>query len=253
MCAISGDAIAAAFKTVKERIPGVAFKLDEPLRNHTSFKIGGPVRVMYFPESIECVKALCGLLDKHNVTPFVLGNGTNILASDTIHNLVVINMSRLCAIRLIERGNEPYDCRNGHESCPPAWIPACKDDRRPHLLYVEAGALLSKTAVFACENGLSGLEFAHGIPGAIGGAVVMNAGAYGGEMKDVVHSTTAYNAKTGIFTLAHSDQEFSYRHSRFSNSDDVVLSTVIRLRQGEKKNIRKTMDDGLLPKLKEAY
>jgi len=95
--------------------------------------------------------------------------------------------------------------------------------------------------MFAYEHGLTGFEFAHGIPGTVGGAIVMNAGAYGGEMKDVVVSTTAYNKDLGIHTLTAAENDFSYRHSRFSDSSDIVLSAVIRLQKGDKDAIMHKM------------
>ena len=209
------DAKSRAIEAVVKKIPMMKYKLDQPLKNYTSFKIGGPVRVMFFPESTTCLTDICSTLDEFEITPLIIGNGSNMLASDEKLDLIVINTSKLSSIELTDT-NE---------------------------ITAEAGVLLSKLAVFSYENGLSGLEFAHGIPGTLGGAVVMNAGAYDGEMKTVVHSTTAFNTKRGVYILSAAEQEYSYRSSIFSNTDDIVLSSVIKLQKGEKESIKQKMDE----------
>ena len=215
--------ITKAIEVVKRKLPEVAYKLNEPMRNHTSFKIGGAVRVMYFPESASQLTELCDILSENGVTPLILGNGSNILASDDELDLVAINTSGLSGIELVNTDDT--------------------DSQGYGEIAVEAGVLLSKLAVFACECGLTGLEFAHGIPGTVGGAVMMNAGAYDGEMKDVVSSTTAYSMKHGKYSLTAADHEFSYRHSCFSDTNDTVISTKIRLPKGDKKSIQAKMDE----------
>lgn len=209
------ETISRATQAVNSRLPNVIYKLDEPLKKHTSFKIGGSVRAMYFPESTDALAEICSILSEYGTTPFIMGNGSNILANDKDLDLIVVNTSKLCGIELVGAAQ----------------------------IKVQAGTLLSKLAVFAYENSLAGLEFAHGIPGTVGGAVVMNAGAYGGEMKDVVISTSAYNTSIGRFALIGEEHDFAYRHSRFSDTDDVVLSTVIRLQSGEKDSIKQKMDE----------
>ena len=189
--------------------------LDEPFKNHTSFKIGGPVRAMFFPKDLISFTGLCKLLHEYEITPFILGCGTNLLAGDGKHDIVVVKTT----------GNKNI-VQSGETE-----------------LLAEAGAMISKLAVFASKLGLSGLEFAHGIPGTVGGAVVMNAGAYGGEMKDIVHSTTVYNIKTGDYAITAGEHEFAYRHSRFSNTDDIVLSTKIKLIKGDRESIKQKMDE----------
>jgi len=208
--------------TIKQKIPGVMYSLDEEMRNHTSFKIGGAVRIMFFPESTDHLSEIFSLLAENEVTPLIIGNGSNLLVSDESHDLVVINTLRLNNISLFDDKNN-----DSQEYCD---------------IVTEAGALLSSVANFAYNNGLTGLEFAHGIPGTVGGAVVMNAGAYGSEMKDIIYSTTAYN-KAGEFVLTAADNEFSYRRSRFTDTNDIVLSSVLRLYSGDKENIKKKMDD----------
>jgi len=209
---------------IKQELPSLNYKTDEPMKNHTTFKIGGPVSVMYFPESMSCLTRLCDILDKHKITPLIIGNGSDLLVSDEALDLVVISTLKLNGISLADTNNvnEPHEYQD---------------------IIVEAGTLLSSTAVFAYENGLAGLEFAHGIPGSLGGAVLMNAGAYNGEMKDVVYSVDAYNPKKGVHTLVGEVNEFSYRHSRFSKTGDTILSAIIRLKKGDKEGIRQKMED----------
>ena len=209
------DAISSAIKSVQDRFPNVRCKLEEPMKNHTSFKIGGPVRAMFFPECDSSLTALHSLLCGYGITPFVMGKGTNLLADDKALDIVVINTAGLGGI-------------------------GCSDTME---IKAGAGVLLSMLSVYACEHGLSGLEFAHGIPGTLGGAVAMNAGAYEGEMKDVVHSSSVYSPKTGTFTVTGTEHMFSYRRSRFTDTDEVIVSSVIRLQSGDVEGIRALMSE----------
>jgi len=217
------SAIVYAMEAIKQKIPEMAYKLDEPLRNHTTIKIGGCVYAMLFPGSIGILTEICSILSEYEITPFIMGNGSNILANDKRFDLIVIKTSNIKSISLIA-----------------AKVPAKQEYTD---VTVEAGALLSDTAVFAYKNGLSGFEFAHGIPGTAGGAIVMNAGAYGREMKDVVQSTTVFNEAAGILELTAEDNELSYRQSRFSKTNEIVLSSVIRLEKENKEKIKQKIDD----------
>jgi len=217
------DVVSRAVEAVINGLPNVIIKIDEPMKDHTSFKIGGPVRVMLFPGSMPDFIRVCELLHRFDVVPFIMGNGSNILASDESLDLVVVNTSGVNEFELINGG--------------------APDHQGNYEIAVDAGALLSKLAVYACENELKGLEFAHGIPGTLGGAVVMNAGAYGGEMKDVVIRSSVYNVDAGVYELSTDEHNFAYRHSRFSKSDDVILSSVIRLQKGNKTTIKQKMDE----------
>jgi UDP-N-acetylmuramate dehydrogenase len=209
------DVVLRTLEAVKSKLPDMNVKLDEPMRNHTSFKLGGPVRAMFFPEDSTCLAELCKLLSEHEVIPLIIGNGTNVLANDGNLDILVANTTKLSLLKLTEETE----------------------------ITAESGVLLSRLAVFAYEHGLAGLEFAHGIPGTLGGAVYMNAGAYGGEMKDVILSTKAYSPKAGEFTISGGEHCFSHRHSRFADTDDVVLSSRIQLWKGTKESIKSKMDD----------
>lgn len=208
------DSISQALAEVRERLPAMEIRLGEPMKNHTSFKIGGPVRAMFFPESAAVLSVLVGTLDRCGIVPLVVGKGTNLLADDGELDLIVINMNGLDSI---ERAG---------------------DD----IIRAGAGVSLSRLAVFACECGLTGIEFAHGIPGTLGGAVSMNAGAFDAQMADVVCSTTAQGADKGPLTYMGADLGFSYRQSRFSASGDIILSADIKLKEGDPESIRAKMD-----------
>jgi len=217
------DLINLAIAEINDKLPGLKIKANEPFWLHTTFKVGGPVSAMLFPDSTEAVVIICDILNRYDISPYILGNGSNILASDENHEIIVINTSNLAGISV-------------QKSCGDSLTKSCD-------IKADAGVLLSKLAVFAYENALCGLEFAHGIPGTVGGAVVMNAGAYGGEIKDVVYETIAYNTKNGVFTLTAADNEFSYRSSFFTKSNDILLSAVFRLIPGDKEKIKQKMDD----------
>ena len=209
------DKISGTINEIKRKQPNIECRHDEPMKDHTSFKIGGKVSAMLFPKENTEATELLKILNKHQCPKLIIGNGSNLLVSDASLAIVVLNTTMLEKVK--------HNCELELEA--------------------EAGISLAKLAVIACQHGYTGLEFAHGIPGTLGGAVTMNAGAYGGEMKDVVLETTAFNLKTGKFKVTGEEHEFSYRQSRFSNTEDVVLSSTIRLKKGDKKSIKQKMDE----------
>ena len=209
--------ISAAIETIREKLPQVVYRLDEPMRNHTSFRIGGPVSVMFFPKSQAELKALCRILYGLEARPLLLGNGTNILAEDCpIERIVLKTHGGLDDIRLTGETE----------------------------LTAECGALLSKLAVFALEHGLTGLEFATRYSRDAGRRCgEMNAGAYGGEMKNVVVRTTALMEWSSVCDVVGEDHGFSYRRSRFSDTGDVIVSSVLRLQPGAPEEIKRRMEE----------
>lgn len=201
---------------LKRKLPSLEMLPNEPMSRHTSFKIGGPVSVMAFPASAEELRALLEELNKAGVKPFVFGNGTNLLVQDEPLNIFAIKTNqRLNEIRLTPDGG----------------------------VFALSGALLSSLAVFAQKNGLAGLEFAHGIPGSLGGAVCMNAGAYGGEMSQVVERTEYLDDSLELKSVSGAEHDFSYRHSLFSDSEKIVVSAIIRLTPGDPAGIKEKMDE----------
>ena len=203
-------------KWVTEYLPDLKVACDEPMSRHTSFRVGGPAKRMAFPTSGEQVVLLLDYALACGARPLVIGNGTNLLAPDAGLNRLVIDTSE--GLNRLEEGNEPG------------------------TLTAEAGVSLARLADFACKQGLTGLEFAHGIPGTVGGAVCMNAGAYDGEMKQVIESVTVLFPEEGIRTLSCGEMDFSYRHSLLSDHPDaVVLRASFRLAPGEPETIREKM------------
>ena len=179
-----------------------ALKYNEPMNSHTSFRIGGPVEVMACPENTDELSQLLQAAAKLGVKPRILGAGTTVLAPDEgISGLVV------CL----------KDCLDGME--------LLENDR----IRVMAGVTMTRAAVFAANQGLGGFEFAHGIPGTVGGGVYMNAGAYGGEIKDVAESVEIMDIHGNVRVLSNEEMEFSYRHSRLEESGEIVVSATFRL------------------------
>lgn len=190
---------------------------DEPLSEHTTFKIGGPCKAFISVNSSECLNDLLAIADNENYPYFILGKGSNILFDDKGFNGIVFHLGAdFSNISLI-------------------------DDI---TIKAEAGCSLINVCRFAYENGLGGLEFAFGIPGSVGGAVYMNAGAYGGEIKDVLISCQAIN-KGKITEFNSSDMDLSYRHSIFQENDCVITEAVFKLAKKDKSEIKALMDDYL--------
>jgi len=209
------DAISQAIDSAVIAIPSINHRLDEPMRNHTSFKIGGCARAVFFPDSAEDLTTLCSILYRYDVDPLVIGNGTNLLINDTPLDRFIVKTTSLDKITLADSTE----------------------------IVAGAGVPLAKLAMFAYEKGLTGLEFAHGIPGTLGGAITMNAGAYGGEMKDCVLTTEVYSIGIGLKEVKGDAHEFSYRQSRFCNSSEIILASTIGLRKSDKADIRGKMED----------
>ena len=199
-------------REARSRRPELTILENEPMSRHCSFRIGGACDAMLLPSSIEDVEAVCALLAECGEKPFLMGNGTNLLVTDAPLHRIVLRMGEEFS---------RVDPVNGT------------------ALRAESGATLSRLASFAAARGLAGLEFAHGIPGTLGGAVSMNAGAYGGEMKDVVTSVTYLDKD--LFLRETDDAGFSYRRSRFSDTDCIVLGAKISLHEDDPDAIRERM------------
>ena len=202
-------------RQIHDYLPDLKWAADEPMAKHTSFRIGGPAKRMAFPKTREQLVVLMGFLQDAGVKPLLIGNGTNLLVADKGLDTVVIDTSaELSHIELTDEGE----------------------------IAADAGVSLAKLALFAWKNGLTGLEFAHGIPGTLGGAVSMNAGAYGGELKDVVTEVTALYPD-GVKVLTPAELDFSYRHSVFSAGEGIVLGAKVKLESGDPDAIKAKMDD----------
>ena len=202
-------------RALREQLPELEILEYEPMRAHCSFRIGGPARALVRPASAEETAAVCRIVREGGAQPLIIGNGTNLLVADKGLDTVVIDTSaELSHIELTDEGE----------------------------IAADAGVSLAKLALFAWKNGLTGLEFAHGIPGTLGGGVVMNAGAYGGELKDVVTEVTALYPD-GVKVLTPAELDFSYRHSVFSAGEGIVLGAKVKLESGDPDAIKAKMDD----------
>ena len=177
---------------------------EEAMSRHTTFRVGGPARRMAFPETESELAALLDLAVRAGYPYTVIGNGSNLLAPDQGLDRLVINTSRVDTVTVVGTA-----------------------------IHALAGATLARIANAAQRAGLTGLEFAHGIPGTLGGAVFMNAGAYGGEMRQVVQSVRAWFPGEGIMTLTGAECGFGYRHSIFSEKPGVVLFVELGLTAGD--------------------
>lgn len=190
-------------------ISGVAeVRLNEPLSRHTTFQIGGPCDVMVFPETAEALVDIIRVCSEEDLMYFVLGKGSNVLVSDQGIRGVVISTERLQHLTV-----------DGT------------------VVTASAGLSLINVSKACAELGLSGLEFASGIPGSIGGAAYMNAGAYDGEMKDVVTSVTVLDENGLIRDISAEEMRFSYRHSRLKDEPLVCLAVTMQLAYGDKHEI----------------
>ena len=195
-------------------LPSIEMRFNEPMFQHTSFKIGGPVRAMIFPKNENELTHTVRELRAENLDFFILGNGTNLLVAEKPLELIAVKTPA---------GN------GGIERLSDTVIRAY------------SGASLSRLASTACDNALSGLEFAHGIPGSVGGAVFMNAGAYGGEVGDLIVSVDALMPDGKIETIPTRECGFSYRHSNFCENGAIILSAVFELAHGADAAIRGKM------------
>lgn len=191
-------------------------KIDEPMRKHTNFKIGGNADVFVIAKSIEEIKCVIKFSKENNIPLTILGNGSNVLVSDKGIRGIVLQVGTK-EIKIEKQKNA--------------------------LIEVDAGAMLGALAQILLKQSISGFEFAAGIPGSIGGAIRMNAGAYGGEMKDIVKNVTVLNEKGEISVLTNEECEFSYRHSRFTNSKEIIIKATLELPFGNENEIKAKMDE----------
>ena len=190
-------------------------KQQEPMSRHTTFRIGGPADFYLCPHSTKEVQEIVEICKEEKLPYFVLGNGSNLLVSDKGYRGVVIQLWKNFSDITVK------DC----------------------CIQAKAGALLSKVAAEALEAGLTGMEFASGIPGTIGGAAFMNAGAYGGEMKDIIKSVKVLDTQGEVRVLPKEELKMGYRTSIVKEKGYTVLSVELELTRGDQEEIRNTMED----------
>lgn len=195
---------------------GIKYLENEPMSAHTTFKIGGNAKLMVFPTSVDDVCQIVKMCSQNDIRYMAVGNGSNLLVDDDGIDAVIIALDKdFSEIKLI-------------------------DDT---TIFAQAGASLMKVCRFALENELSGLEFAFGIPGNCGGGAFMNAGAYGGELKDVLYKCEHVDAKGNVGFLEGDDMKLSYRHSAYYDNGCVITGLYMKLQKGNKEEINEKMLD----------
>ena len=209
-------------KYLSDNLSGIELRMNEPLSKHTSFRIGGPAEVMAFPKDIQQLRLLLEMSSQLDCNCAILGAGTNILAPDEgVSGLVICLKDSLDAMERLD-GN---------------------------CIRIAAGVTMARAAVFAAGLGLGGMEFAHGIPGTVGGGVYMNAGAYGGEICMICKSVDVLKEDGTLVTYTCEEMDFSYRHSRLEEDGGIVVSAVFALSPCPEEQIRQKMHE-LLEKRK---
>ena len=203
------------YEYIEKIIPKERMLFEEPMSRHTTFKIGGEAECMLLIEQEEELIKLIPYLNQIEQNYFILGNGSNLLVGDKGYRGIIIKLG------------EGMNRITVEENC----------------IHAQAGALLSQVAAAARDAGLSGLEFAAGIPGTVGGGVVMNAGAYDSEMQQITESVKVMDKEGKILILDNDTMEFGYRSSIIKNRPFIVLEVILRMKPGAKEEIQKTMDE----------
>lgn len=197
---------------------GAVVEENVPMSKYTSFKTGGNADLLIIPASVDSLSQIIKKCKELNIKPFVMGNGSNLLVTDSGYKGVIIKIgSNLSSMKLLDENT--IEC--------------------------ESGVMMKALCNFALDNSLSGLEFAFGIPGNLGGAVYMNAGAYGGEMKDVLYSCTHIDSDGNIGTLTKDQLDLGYRRSAYTDNGYTIISATLELQKGDKTEIKEAMNDKL--------
>ena len=203
------EIISKAIAKICADVPGGRVLRDEPMSRHTSFRIGGPAAAFVIVNNEDELVAVLSAVTENGAEHMIIGNGSNLLVSDEGYPGIMIKLGG--DFESIER-----------------------DEADPCKVRVGAAMLMSRTSAFLTENGLSGFEFASGIPGSIGGAVFMNAGAYGGEIKDVVRNVRVMDPDgTNLRTVSNEDMQFAYRHSMAEDKGILILSAEMELTEDD--------------------
>lgn len=197
---------------------GCQFEENVPMSSKTSFKTGGNAELMLYPDSVDSLLKLLDVCKKNNVKTYIIGNGSNILVSDNGLSGVVFRLSgNMSKIELIDE----------------------------QTVFCQCGASMKSLCNFALENSLSGLEFAYGIPGTAGGAAYMNAGAYGGEMKDVLFKCEHIDSDGNIGSFEGNELNLGYRKSVYSDKDFIITGLYLKLKKGNRDDIKSLMNENL--------
>ena len=201
---------------LKKELPLTNIKFEEPMNLHTSFKIGGIADVFITANNIEEVKKILDISKENNIPLKVIGNGTNLLVKDKGYRGIILKIN-LQNIEINKNDDKNFNEKNE--------IITKNTNEEEYIVNVQAGMPLGKLARVLLKNEIGGFEFASGIPGTIGGAIKMNAGAYGGEFKDIVQDVTYLSETNEILKIQNSECNFSYRHSLFSEKNYIILES----------------------------
>lgn len=207
------DMVAEVLKEMNSILGNEQILINVPMKDHTSMRVGGNAKMLVLPSKASQVKEVVKYLCEINIPYYVIGNGTNVIVCDSGFDGVIIKISDNFSSIEIDQ----------------------------NIINAKSGASIVSVSNFACQNSLSGLEFAAGIPGSVGGAVVMNAGAYDGEMKDVVIEATCINNAADEVQLCSEELQFGYRTSRMQKDNLLVLAVKMRLNEGNKNEIKEKM------------
>lgn len=189
--------------------------VDAPLSKYTTYRVGGTCRLLVYPKNLEKLIELMEIIDREQIKYFILGNGSNVLFSDDIYEGIIIKLDNFSNIEYLD-----------------------------NLVLVGAGYSLVKLSLEVAKRGLAGLEFASGIPGTVGGAVFMNAGAYNSDMKSIVKSVTVLTPDLKVISLSNEEMKFAYRESFLQhNRGFICLEVLLKLRHGEKEALEEVMKD----------
>ncbi len=194
----------------------IKFAENEPMRNHTTFKIGGEAKLVIYIKSIDDITQIMNMCYEESVRFKIVGRGSNLLVSD--------NGFDGCVLLIDTDFSDVY---------------IVKDD----ILFAESGASLAKVCNFAMENSLTGMEFAYGIPGNVGGAIYMNAGAYGGEINDILERVNYVNPLGEQMTMPKEEAQLSYRHSVFQNNGCIVTGAYFKLHKSDRERVKEKMEE----------
>ena len=201
-------------ENLKEILNEDDIKINEPMKNYTSFKVGGVADYMVIPRNYDQVVNVIDICKQYNVTYFIVGNGSNLVVKDGGFRGLIINLSKLSEVRVEEQ-----------------------------RITAQSGALLSVVSKMALKESLKGMEFASGIPGSIGGAVAMNAGAYNGEISQVIESALIIDRDGNLKELSREQLNLSYRNSTILENGYIVIEATFNLEKGEYDVIKNRMDD----------
>lgn len=204
------------YECLKEKIPALDIRKNEEMSKHTSFKVGGTADIWIKIKDINELKYILNYSKEKEIPITIMGNGTNLLVKDNGIRGITIQLG-MNKIEILEENDKVK-------------------------VIAESGVKLGMLAMLLQKNEITGFEFASGIPGSIGGAIYMNAGAYGKEMKEIVKSVTYIDEELNIKTLNIEEVNFSYRHSRFKGKNDIIISAELELQKGNIEDIKKQMD-----------